>query len=287
MGYSDEPVLPTRKFGKHCGTIRGESGKNLPKNPLFLEYTDYESWKVCAVVRGWITQRDRGDGERLEIPLPELDSAMGLRYLYERYRYWHDGENELSDMMFHSKGSHPPLNLVPFPNLEALAVLGARELWEDLEWCSHRADCRVQEKQNRKSRETAIDPRQEATILRLMQRNTLLGLTLQMFNASGVNMTRLELHRYREALMDETFPIPALKQLRELALDFSDPDAEELVHAKQRWELASWLLGAENLELLKLAQDSRHLHVCPYFDVIALFYKASLALDGVIVILQA
>lgn len=85
----------------------------------------YDDWKQYPKVRSWIDQHDHGDGasmvsdptRSLKTLLPGLDSALGEEFRSERYRYWHDGEKELSDMVFHSEGPHSPLDLTPFPKL--------------------------------------------------------------------------------------------------------------------------------------------------------------------------
>ena len=237
-------------------------------------YGIYEDWRRCPEVRRWNDEHSHGgDGastvfdpkERLESLLPGLDSALGLEYRYKRYRYWHDGENELSDLMSHSEGPYPPLDLVPFPKLRTVTTLGSHEMWKGITWPSTKA--------NRKYMETTIHPKPEAKI-KIRERNLLLSLTLQMLGASEVNITRLELHRYRELLMGQTFSIPALKCLQELILDFPfGPNIGEVEVHTTLWELAPWLQGADDLRTLSiLSQDPDEHYSYRYYDVIAIFH---------------
>lgn len=236
-------------------------------------YGVYEDWRQCPEVRRWNDQHGHGDGasmvldlkECLEPVLPGLDSALGLEYRYERYRYWHDGENELSDLMFRSEGPHPPLDLVPFPNLRTVTTLGSHEMCKGMAWPSIVGD--------RKYMETTIRPRPGAKI-KIRERNLLLSLTLQMLGASEVNITRLELHRYRELLVGQTFSIPALKCLQELMLDFPcSPNIREVGENWTLWELAPWLQGADDLRTLSILSQDPDAHCSyRYYDVIAIFH---------------
>lgn len=240
------------------------------------ESMNFTDWKQCPEVCSWYKQRDQcvaGDmiselGENIETPLSEMDSALGLVYRYQRYLYWHDGENELCDLLSHSEISR--LDLIPFPNLRIMSVLGSHELWKDKIWPSGRA--------NRKLRETT-DWMHLRSYVKTEHRNVLLSLTLQMLDTSAVNITRLELHRYREILANPTFPVPPLKHLQELILEF--PFVENYyrlpIYEYERWELAPWLRGADDLHtLIVLSQDpeghSNEHCMGGFFDVIALFH---------------
>ncbi len=236
-------------------------------------YGIYEDWRQCPEVRRWNDQHGHADGastvldpkERPEPLLPGLDSALGLEYRYERYGYWHDGENQLSNLMFHPEGPHPPLDLVPFPNLRTVTTLGSHEMCKGMAWPSIKA--------SRKYMETAMRPELEVEI-KIRERILLLSLTLQMLGASEVNITRLELHRYRELLVGQTFSILALNCLQELILDFPyGPNIGQVEGDTTLWELAPWLQGADDLRTLSmLSQDPYHNFSYRYYDVIALFY---------------
>ena len=236
----------------------------------------YRDWKQYPEVRKQINQSDKGIAARLssgyrdknESPISELESALGVRYRYERYCYWHDGENKLSDLLPYSKDLYPFSDLVSFPKLQTVAVLGSDELWKDSTWPSAGAD--------RKARETTV-PSSPCTRLEQqnVQRNVHLDLTLQMLQASGVNITRLELHRYREVLRDMHFPvIQPLKKLQELVLDFPFcVNYGETFDSLGRWELTSWLQDADDLRTIIINSQDPKEHDCLwFFDVIALFH---------------
>ena len=235
---------------------------------------EIEDWKQFPEVRKWHDQHDQGDGESMISDpqnshvtlLPGLDSALGLEYRYEMYRYWHDGENTLSEMMFHPEGPHPPLQLVPFPRLREMKVLRPQELYMDMAWPSDVA--------HRKYRETAVRTWSEPLVRKKEQR-VLLSLALKMFDASGVNITRLELRRYRDILVDHTFPNPPLKHLQELVLEFrySMNYQRFTLHDVDRWKLPRWLRGANNLRTLTiLSQDPERHSTGRILDVIAMFH---------------
>ena len=138
--------------------------------------------------------------EELSTTLRRFHSVLGLVKSYERYRYWHDGENELIDVLSQPKGPDSLLDLVPFPNLRIVAVLGEHEIWEDKSWPSA--------PMNPRYRETAIRKLPRAQRETWENRYLLSSLTLQTLDASGKNITRLELHRYKEMLTGNTVSIP-------------------------------------------------------------------------------
>lgn len=249
---------------------------HLPRyTPNPHEFMNFPEWKQCPKVCSWNERNDQsvaGDmlselGEKLVTALPEMDSALGLVYRYQRYRYWHDGENELSDLLSQSEGSH--LDLIPFPNLRIMSVLGSHELWKDAIWPLAEA--------NRKVREAA-DPRCLEMYKRVVPRNVHLNLTLRTLATSAVNITRLELHKYGQILVNPAFPVPTLKHLQELILKFPHHSnyREGLLESEQ-CELTSWLRSADDIHtVIVLSQDPEEHdtnRAWPgFFDVIALFH---------------
>ena len=238
------------------------------------QYMDFSDWKQCPEVRSWNERHGQGAGdmfselrEKLVTTLPEMDSALGLVYRCQRYRYWHDGENELSDLLSHSEGSH--LDLIPFPNLRILSVLGSHELWKDAIWPLAEA--------NRKVREAA-DPRCFEMYRLVVPRNVHLNLTLRTLATSAVNITRLELHKYGQILVNPAFPVPTLKHLQKLILKFPyHSNHREGLLVYEPCQLTSWLRSADNLHtLIVLSQDPEEhdtKRAWPgFFDVIALFH---------------
>lgn len=247
--------------------------RQLPNPGYRMKYTD---WKQCPEVRRCNEQSDQcvvediaSDlSERSEPPLAAMDSALGLAYRYQRYRYWHDGENELSDLLSHPQASH--LDSRSFPNLRMMSVLGAYDLWKDTNWPSAR--------RNRKARETK-DWMHVGGFVKGMQRNVLLNLTLQMLDNSAMKITRLELHKYSELLASSKFSIPPLKHLQELILEFPyHRNYQEGFTECDPWELTSWLRGADDLHtLIVLSQDPEEHSTVWYawsgfFDIISFFH---------------
>ncbi|CAF9905697.1 hypothetical protein IMSHALPRED_003934 [Imshaugia aleurites] len=239
-------------------------------------YTRFQTWQQYPGVRGRHNQRYHGDAasmipkarEQVETLLPGLDSALGLVYRYGRYRYWHDGENEISDIVSRPNGPHPPLSLIPFPGLRTVEVLGAHELWKDMAWPLARA--------NRKARETAVHVIARPNMGR-MQRNVQLSLTVQLLDASEVKITRLKLHRYRDILADRRLSVPPIKHLQELMLDFpfsANYDELSESHEGEQFQLSSWLRNAEHLStLIIVSQDPKAHKSHQFLDLIALFHE--------------
>ena len=243
----------------------------LPYDP----YTQFEDWKQQPEVRKWHDQHEKGSAaylssvyrEQIGSPNSALESALGLRYWYEKYRYWHDGENRLSDLLHQSKDSQPLSGLIQFPQLRTVAILGSHELGKISDWPYLRTD--------RKARETKVNtwlqPRIEES-----QADVGFALTLQMLDVSGVNITRLELHRYQEILTHTKVSVSPLKNLHELIVNLpmcvSWQDAERY---QGRWELASWLRRAEGLRNVKITpQDPENRTALQFFDIFALFHSA-------------
>ena len=199
-----------------------------------------------------------------EFQVSNLEVALDLVGAYKRYRYWHDGENELSSLLYPSRGPPPILDLVPFPNLQTVAVLRSRNIWMNLSWDS-----------DRRYRESCIDKSRCAHVVNV-QDNVHMSLALRMLDASEVYITRLELHRYREILRDLQFSVPPLKKLKELVLDLPYRiEHLEAVRYHGRWELPTWLQGADDLQTLIISsQGPEEDDKCFFFDVIALFHGA-------------
>ena len=195
--------------------------------------------------------------------------ALELRDGYEKYRYWHDGENELSDILYPSQSPQPVLDLVSFPNLQTVAVLGSHELWINPRWETVDVD--------RKSRESCVASQNWANVDHV-QNNLNMSLALRMLDASEVHITRLELHRFREILRDMQFSMPPLKKLQELVLDLPYIiDFFEVFNYRGRWELPIWLRRADDLQTVIISSQgpkSKEDPYCWYFDLIALFHGA-------------
>lgn len=240
-----------------------------------IQYMSYSDWKQCPEVHSGNKRPDQsiaGDmlpkfGEKPVSSIREMELALGLVYRYQRYRYWHDGENELLDFVLHSKRSH--LDLTSFPNLRVMSVLGSKRLWKNAVWPLANA--------NRKVREAAVPVYLDGFVGRIPG-DVQLSLTLRVLDASAVNITRLELHRYREILASPALPVPPLRHLQELILNFaSSENYYDSIYCCERWELAPWLRDADNLHtLIVLSQDPEGNNdmrgYSRFFDVIALLH---------------
>ena len=254
-----------------------EARETLPLEVVVLDrHMPFEDWRQHPEVRKRNEQLDIGIVARLsseyrgkielpaELQVSNLEVTLDLVGAYKRYRYWHDGENELSGLLYPSQDPQPVLDLVPFPNLQTVAVLGSRNIWMNSSWDS-----------DRKFRESCIDKWRCAYVVNV-QNNVHMSLALRMLDASEVCITRLELHRYREILRDVQFSVPPLKKLKELVLDLPYRiDYNEVFVYRGRWELPTWLRGADDLQTLIISsQGPEEDDNCCYFDVIALFHGA-------------
>ena len=242
-------------------------------DPHLYSYMYFDEWKHCPEIRKWKDQSDKRNSSGMifdftqaaKFLISKLDSALGLVHQYERYRYWHDGENELSDLLYQSINPCPLPHLSPLPNLQTVAVLGSDELWKDSIWPLAEAD--------RRTRETAVHPSAWVRVEKV-RHNAHLSLALQMLETRELSITRLELHRYREVLVDVQVPVPTLKHLQELVLDFPyDVNYKDVFGYAGRWELPAWLRGADELRTVIIkSQDPEKHDFFLYFDVIALFH---------------
>ena len=93
--------------------------------------------------------------------------------------------------------------------------------------------------------------------------NAHLSFALRALRFGGLKITTLELHQYREILLDQIWATPTLIHLKHLKLHFRHPFDVEKMQARAMsdeneelaWTLAPNLARAENLESLTLTQD--------------------------------
>ena len=86
---------------------------------------------------------------------------------------------------------------------------------------------------------------------------------LSVLHHNEIIITTLELHRTREILVDQMFPVPELPHLKKLALNFRYQCGEYCQYNLQEWEdvdtpewkLAPYLANTASLETLILSQD--------------------------------
>ena len=253
-----------------------EQENNLfPPQLTYDPYTQFEDWKQQPEVRKWHDQHEKGSAaylssvyrEQVDSPNSALESALGLRYWYEKYRYWHDGQNRLSDLLHQSKDPQPLPGLINFPQLRIVAMLGSHELGETPEWSHVRTD--------RIARETKVK-RYLPLHIEEPQQKVQFNLMLQMSDVSGLNITRLELHRYREILAYTQVSVSPLKNLQELILDLPFRfRVEDVYRYRGRWGLASWLQRAEGLRTVIITSQYPEIQGwLRFFDIFALFHGA-------------
>ena len=93
--------------------------------------------------------------------------------------------------------------------------------------------------------------------------NAHLSFALRVLHYGRLKITTLELHQYREILLDQIYAVSTLIHLKYLKLHFRHPFDVELEQARAmsdrekgfEWTLAPYLANAENLENLTLTQD--------------------------------
>jgi hypothetical protein len=179
---------------------------------------------------------------------PELDVVLGTLQRFQRYRRWCNGEEAIEEIMDISEGQ-TPLMVLPLPNLRAVHVAGPTEDWMP------------GPKIKRRERETGLQASH-----RLMRHNNQawnchLSFALRDLHLNKIQITTLELHEYRQILVDQMYPVPVMSQLKTLILGFRYQFAEsfQFTHPdeskKPKWRLAPFLAGAENLTTLAMAQD--------------------------------
>ena len=118
--------------------------------------------------------------------------------------------------------------------------------------------------------------------------NAHLSFALLVLHDSGLKITTLELHQYREVLLNQVYPVPTMIYLKHLKLTFRHPFDVGQYQAwvmsagggkKIGWTLAPYLANAENLETLILTQDRftdrREDRCVDSFDIVPILSTAS------------
>ena len=184
-------------------------------------YADFEAWKLA-------TSETRRSVQRSPSNLAGAATVMSEADRYESYCNWQGGERDILHAM-ESGGNviqwlSQHIGPISFPNLHTVKSLGAHELWP---WTPEGPT-------NRRERETSVFESLEPNTKACKRMSAHLCFALDVCRLSrplGVNIVSLELHRYREILVEQTFNIPALRALRELTLSFpSGP--EEGIYSK-------------------------------------------------------
>ena len=181
-------------------------------------YENFEAWRVATSEARQIAQRSSSS-------LAEAAPVMSEVDRYGSYCAWQTGEQMLLNTMIASDGGsiaflRQSMSVITFPNLHTVKSLGAHELWPPTS----------QGAPNRRERETAVLESLKPNTKTCKRMSAHLCFALEVCRLSrplGVNIVSLELHRYREILVEQTFNIPALRTLRKLTLSFpSGPEQD-------------------------------------------------------------
>ena len=240
----------------------GKSRKTRPLETVVLgRRMHFEEWRRHPEVIKRSGQHDMGIVAHLsseyrgktdlilELPASKIKLVLGLRDGYEKNRYWHDGENELSDLLYPSQDPQTLLDWYPCP---------IPKRWRYLDCIIYGYARRGNQSRLIESFESRVSPQKNWACVESVQSNVHMSLALRMLDASEVYITRLELFRYREVLRDVQFSVLPLKKLQELVLDLPYRiDYSEVFDYRGRWELPIWLRGADDLQTLIISSQRR------------------------------
>ena len=189
-------------------------------------YADFEAWKLATSKTRLVAQRS------LDI-LAGAAAIMRQADLYRSYSEWRNGEQELLNAMTESESDGDAVAFliqdigeITFTNLHTVKSLGAHELWP---LTPHGST-------NRRERETAVLESLKPDTRTCKRMSAHLCFALEVFRLGNPfcnNIVSLELHRYREILVEQTFNIPSLQTLENLTLSFPSGPEEEIEH--QMW----------------------------------------------------
>ena len=182
-------------------------------------YADFEAWELATSEAKRVAQGSSSS----------LTGAAAVIMEAERYRSyceWLYGEQKLLDIMTASDSGElgflrPSVGVNKFPNLHTVKSLGAHELWPST----------AQGPTNRRERETMVleSLRPHNRTCKDMSAHFCFALEVcRLSGPLGSNIVSLELHRYREILVEQTFNIPALRELQNLTLSFPSGPEEEI-----------------------------------------------------------
>ena len=179
------------------------------------DYADFEAWILA-------TSESRPVIQRSSSSLTDATTVMSEADRYESYCNWQFGERAILHAMESGNKAIQWLSQsISFPNLHTVKSLGAHELWP---WTAEGPT-------NRRERETSVFDFLEPNTKTCKRMSAHLCFALEVCRLSrplGGNVTSLELHRYREILVEQTFNIPALQNLRRLTLSFPSGPEEDI-----------------------------------------------------------
>ncbi len=184
-------------------------------------YADFETWELATSKARLTARRSLNSLAGAAAFMREFDG-------YRSYCEWQNGERELLNAMTESESYGSALaslgqiiDEITFPNLHTVKSLGAHELWPST----------PQGPTNRRERETAVLESLKPNTKTCKRMSAHFCFALEVFRLGNPfcnNIVTLELHRYREILVEQTFNIPTLQTLQNLTLSFPSGPEEEI-----------------------------------------------------------
>ena len=209
----------------------------------------------------------------------KLAAVLRLQKRYQTWLLWVKGQEAIEGTATHFKNQGLPSPL-PFPTLSELEIAWPSDLWMT--------------RLHRGRRERSGNFRPGDILSPANQRcNAQLTFTLLVLHDSELKITRLELHQYRDVLIDQIHPVQVLIYLKHLKLHFRHRylavfDANALANGEEtepyQMKLAPFLANAEILESLVLSlnhfvdrYNDRHGpdDECRWLDIVPIFSTAS------------
>ena len=240
----------------------------------------FDEWKWESQghrVRGHLRLGDRGAAvaELVEPLNDKLAVVLRLQQRYQTWLWWDKGQKIIEGIAAYFGKHGSPLSL-PLPALSEMETV-----WPpDLPISNPHPGRREREGNLRLGIVDLFGPANKRC-------NAHLSFALLVLHDSGLKITTLELHQYREVLLDQMYPVPILISLKHLKLHFRHPFTVEHKQAmamsgrRERPELAlaPYLANAENLENLILTQDrftDRREDECVWsFDIVQILSTAT------------
>ena len=240
----------------------------------------FDEWKERGQghrVEGHLRLGDRGAAvaELVEPLNDKLAVVLRLQQRYLTWLWWDYGQEEIA-VFAEIFGSHRLLLPLPLPALSEIETA-----WPPSLLVSGPHPGRQQREGN--IRLGIVDLFGPAN----KRCNAHLSFALLVLHELGLKLTTLELHQYREILLNQMYPVPTLIYLKHLKLHFRHPPTVERHQAmamadgqgRLEWILAPYLANAENLENLVLTQGrftDKHEDECvESYDIIPILSRAS------------
>ena len=222
----------------------------------------FDDWKQRSQdhrVQGHLRLGDRGAAvAELVEPLDDkLAAVLRLQRRYQTWRWWVNGQESIERTAAYFESQGLPLSL-PLPALSEVEVAWPSDLWM------------TGPHPGRRERGGNFRP---GDILRPANKrcNAQVSFALPVLHDSELKITSLELHQYRDVLINEIYPVPVFLYLKHLKLHFRHQflaifDTPGSIIGRlalangqnpetYQMKLAPYLANAENLESLVLTLD--------------------------------